>query len=49
MSVPTVERLREIVAEHKPGETVSMEFFRGCQRTEHGSADVKLGRQSPLP
>ena len=50
MSVPTVERLREIVATHKPGESVSMEYFRvTANGTEHGSADVKLGRQSPLP
>jgi S1-C subfamily serine protease len=44
--VPTVERLREIVATHKPGEAISLEFFR---RGEKRSADVKLGRQSPLP
>jgi S1-C subfamily serine protease len=46
MSVPTVERLREIVATHKPGESISIDYFRGAQK---GSADVKLGRQSPLP
>jgi S1-C subfamily serine protease len=46
MNVTTTERLREIVSEHKPGESVSIEFFRG---TEKHSADVKLGRQSPLP
>jgi S1-C subfamily serine protease len=49
-SVPTVEGLREIVARHKPGESVSIEYFRvSASGTEHGSADVKLGRQSPLP
>jgi S1-C subfamily serine protease len=46
MNVTTTERLREIVSEHKPGESVSIEFFRG---TEKYSADVKLGRQSLLP
>jgi S1-C subfamily serine protease len=46
MNVNTTERLREIVSEHKPGQSVSIEFFRG---TEKHSADVKLGRQSPLP
>jgi S1-C subfamily serine protease len=46
MSVSTVERLREIVSTHKPGESISIDYFRGAQE---GSADVKLGRQSPLP
>jgi S1-C subfamily serine protease len=46
MKVPTTERLREIVAAHEPGESVSLDFFRG---SEHHTADVKLGRQSPLP
>jgi S1-C subfamily serine protease len=46
MRVATVERLREILATHKPGESVSLDFFRGTQK---GTADVKLGRQSPLP
>ena len=46
MNVSTVERLREIVSAHKPGESVSLEFFRKTQKL---SADVKLGRQSPLP
>ena len=46
MNVSTVERLREIVAAHKPGESVSLEFFRKAEKL---SADVKLGRQSPLP
>jgi S1-C subfamily serine protease len=46
MSVTSTERLREIVSEHKPGESVSIEYFRG---TEQRTADVKLGRQTPLP
>jgi putative serine protease PepD len=46
MKVTTVERLREIVSAHKPGESVALKFFRGPD--EH-TADVKLGRQSPLP
>ena len=32
--------------EHKPGDTVSIEFFRGSERR---TVDVKLGRQSPPP
>jgi putative serine protease PepD len=50
MGVPSVERLREIVATHKPGDSISLEYFRvTANGTEHSSADVKLGRQSPLP
>jgi S1-C subfamily serine protease len=44
--VASTERLREIVSEHKPGDTLPVEYFRG---TERGSANVKLGRQSPPP
>jgi S1-C subfamily serine protease len=46
MAVASTERLREIVAQHKPGDTVSIEFFRGSERR---TVDVKLGRQSPPP
>jgi S1-C subfamily serine protease len=46
MDVATTERLREIISEHKPGDTVSIEFFRGSERR---TVDVKLGRQSPPP
>ena len=50
MRVSTLERLREIVATHKPGESISVEYFRVTPSgVEHGTADVKLGRQSPLP
>ena len=43
-NVTSPERLREIVSEHKPGETLSIEYYR---LTERRSVDVKLGRQSP--
>jgi S1-C subfamily serine protease len=46
MDVSSTERLREIVSEHKPGDTVSIEYYRGTERLD---TDVKLGRQSPLP
>jgi putative serine protease PepD len=46
MVVTTTEGLREIISAHKPGQSVSIEFFRG---TDQRTADVKLGRQSPLP
>lgn len=44
--VASTERLREIVSSLKPGDTLSVEYFRGNERR---SADVKLGRQSPSP
>ena len=46
MAVPDTERLREVVSEHKPGDTISIEYYRG---SELRSADVTLGRQSPPP
>jgi S1-C subfamily serine protease len=46
MRVTTTERLREIVSEHKPGESVSIEYYRDNERRD---TEVKLGRQSPLP
>ena len=42
----STERLREIVAERKPGDTLKLEYFRG---SEPRTADVKLGRQPPTP
>jgi S1-C subfamily serine protease len=42
----STERLREIVAERKPGDTLELEYFRGSERR---TADVKLGRQPPTP
>ena len=44
--ISSPERLREIVSDHKPGDTLAIEYYRG---TERRSTDVKLGRQSPLP
>ena len=44
--VVSTEGLRELVAEHRPGDTLSLEFYRGDERR---SVDVKLGRQSPTP
>jgi S1-C subfamily serine protease len=44
--IVSTERLRELVSEHQPGDTLSVEFYRG---DELRSADVKLGRQSPTP
>lgn len=44
--VASTERLREIVSQHEPGDTLSVEFYRGRERR---TADVKLGRQSPPP
>jgi S1-C subfamily serine protease len=46
MDVSQTEQLREIISEHKPGDSIAIEFFRGSERR---TADVKLGRQSPLP
>jgi S1-C subfamily serine protease len=46
VNVSTTERLREIIAEHEPGDSVSIEFFRDGERQ---TVDVKLGRQSPPP
>ena len=46
MDVATTERLREVVSEHKPGDTVKVEYYRGSERR---TADVKLGRQPSLP
>jgi S1-C subfamily serine protease len=46
MSVSSTEDLREIVSEHKPGESLSVEFYRGAEPLK---AEIKLGRQSPLP
>jgi S1-C subfamily serine protease len=48
MNVTTTERLRQIVSEHKPGETVSIAYYRSTG-TEPLHTEVKLGRQSPLP
>ena len=46
MPVSTTERLREIVAQHEPGDSVLVEFYRD---NELRTTKVKLGRQSPPP
>ena len=46
MTVTNTEGLREIVSQHKPGDSLSVVFYRG---TEPVKAEIKLGRQSPLP
>jgi S1-C subfamily serine protease len=46
MPVSTTERLREIVAQHEPGDSVPVQFYRD---SELRTANVKLGRQSPPP
>jgi S1-C subfamily serine protease len=46
MDVPSTERLREIVAQHKPGDVLEIEYYRG---NELRKTDVKLGRQPPTP
>ena len=43
MNVTNTERLREIISRHRPGDSVSIEFFRDSERR---TVDVKLGRQS---
>jgi S1-C subfamily serine protease len=45
-NIVSTDRLREIVSEHQPGDTLTIEYFRDSERR---SADVKLGRQSPTP
>ena len=51
MAVTTTEGLRDIVSHHKPGESLSVEFYRTGPATQSGpvKAEIKLGRQSPLP
>jgi len=46
IEVTSTERLREIVAEHKPGDTLRIEYYRG---TESRTTTIKLGRQPPTP
>jgi S1-C subfamily serine protease len=48
MSVASTERLREIVSQHKPGDSLSVEFYRD-RDAQPLKAEIKLGRQSPLP
>jgi S1-C subfamily serine protease len=46
MDVATTEGLRQVISEHKPGDTVKVEYYRGSERR---TADVKLGRQPSPP
>jgi serine protease Do len=46
IELTSTERLREIVAERKPGDTLEIEYYRG---SEPMTADVRLGRQPPTP
>ena len=44
--VTTTERLREIVAEKKPGDRLKLEVYRGQDRR---TVEIRLGRQPPAP
>jgi S1-C subfamily serine protease len=44
--VASLEQLRDLLADHKPGETVKLTFYR---RSKSMTADVKLGRQPSQP
>jgi S1-C subfamily serine protease len=44
--VASLEQLRDLLADHKPGETVKLQFYRGSQSM---TVDVKLGRQPTQP
>jgi S1-C subfamily serine protease len=44
--VASLEQLRDLLADHKPGETVKLQFYRGSKSM---TADVKLGRQPAQP
>ena len=46
MNVTTTERLREIISRHRPGDTVSIEFFRDSERR---TVDVSLVGNLPSP
>jgi S1-C subfamily serine protease len=50
VSVSTTEELREIVSELKPGDSLPVVFYRvTADGSELLKAQIKLGRQSPLP
>jgi len=51
MAIATTEDLREIVSQHKPGESLSVVFYPSTAHrgTAPVKAEIKLGRQSPLP
>jgi S1-C subfamily serine protease len=44
--VASLEQLRDLLADHKPGETVKLQFYRGSKSM---TVDVKLGRQPAQP
>jgi S1-C subfamily serine protease len=44
--VASLEQLRDLLADHKPGETVKLEVYRGSKAT---TVTVKLGRQPTQP
>jgi S1-C subfamily serine protease len=44
--VASLEQLRDLLADHKPGETVKLQLYRGSKSM---TVDVKLGRQPTQP
>jgi S1-C subfamily serine protease len=44
--VASLEQLRDVLADHKPGETVRLQVYRGSKSM---TVDVKLGRQPTQP
>jgi S1-C subfamily serine protease len=44
--VASLEQLRDVLADHKPGETVKLQLYRGSKSM---TVDVKLGRQPTQP
>jgi S1-C subfamily serine protease len=44
--VASLEQLRDVLADHKPGETVKLQLYRGSKSM---TVDVKLGRQPSSP
>ena len=44
--VASLEELRDVLADHKPGETVKLELYRGAKSL---TVEVKLGRQPSQP
>ena len=43
---PTVNKLSDVIASHKPGDTIKIVFYRGNRKH---TIEVKLGRQSSSP
>lgn len=44
--VASLEELRDVLAKHAPGDTITLDIYRGSKKQ---SLDVKLGRQPPSP